>query len=198
MKKATISIILVSFVLLLAPVAFASAEEGGHAEEAAATYFGIPAGILKFVNLVVFLGLLGWVLKAPISNAFKARGEKIKSDLDEARRRQEKADSLAADIQARLDSIEKEVASIIDRAKEDGEKQKNEVIAAAKVEAEKILASARGEVEARVKVARRELIDFAGELAADGAHKMLVDSMSEADRKKVFSESVDNLAESKS
>lgn len=197
MKKVVHIILFVSLVLLASPLAFA-AGGGEHGEETPATYFGIPAGILKFVNLVVFFGLLIWVLKGPISKAFKARGEKIKADLEEARVRQQKADSLAGDIQARLDSIEKEVASIIERAKVDGEKQKNEIIESAKTEAEKILASARGEVEARVKLARRELTEYAGELAADKAHEMLAASMGEADRRRVFAESVDSIAESKS
>lgn len=193
MKKAVHAFLLVSLVLVLSPLAHAA---GG--EETPSEYFGIPAGILKFVNMVVFFTLLGWVVKGPVSRAFKARGDKIKADLEEARVRQQKADSLAADIQARLDSIEKDVASVLERAKIEGEKQKNEIIASAKADAEKILASARGEVEARVKLARRELTEYAGQLAADKAHQMLVSSMSEADRRKVFAESVDHLAESKS
>jgi F-type H+-transporting ATPase subunit b len=197
-KKNAISILLVSLVLVLSPFALAAAEGGEHGDETPSTYFGIPAGVLKFVNLVVFLSLLIWVLKGPISKAFKDRGEKIRADLDEARRRQEKADSLAADIQARLDSIEKEVASIIERANVDGEKQKQEIIEGARAEAEKILTSARAEVDARVKLARQELITFAGELAATRAHQLLTDSMDDADRRKVFSESVDNLAETRS
>lgn len=198
MKKALHLILFVGLVLLPAPMLLASAGGGEHAEEAPATYFGIPGGILKFVNLIVFFALLIWVLKGPISKAFKERGDKIKAELEEARLRQQKADSLAADIQARLDSIEKEVAGILERAKVEGEKQKEEIIESAKAEAEKILTSARGEVEARVKLARQELTEYAGELAADKAHKMLVGSMGEADRRKVFAESVENLMESKS
>ncbi len=196
MKKAAIFILLVGLVLFSSSLAFA-AESGDHAEETS-TYFGIPSGALKFLNLVVFLVFLGWVLKGPILSYFKERGEKIKADLEESRARQAKADSLAADIQARLDSIENEVASIIDRAKVDGEKQKNEIIAAAKGEAEKILASARGEIDSRVKVARQQLTEYAGELAAQKAHDMLVDAMSETDRRKVFNESVDSLVETNS
>ena len=198
MKKSILVTLLVGLVLVLTPLAFAAGGGDEHGEEAAKTYFGIPGGILKFVNLVVFLSLLAWILKTPISNAFKARGDKIKADLEEARTRQQKADSLAADIQARLDSIEKEVESIMERAQVEGEKQKVEIIESAKAEAEKILASARGEVEARVKLARQELTEYAGELAADKAHRMIVSSMSDAHRRKVFAESVDSIVESKS
>lgn len=193
MKKNTITSLVfpLALTVVTAPVALAA---GGGAEE----YFGIPAWALKFVNLVLFVGLLVWLLKAPIAKAFRDRGHKISADLAEARKRQEKADKLAADIQARLDSIEKEVGAIIERAKVEGEKQKNEIIEGAKLEAEKILASARGEVEARVKLARRQLTEYAGELAAQKAHDMLASSMDDADRRKVFAENVEHLVENES
>jgi F-type H+-transporting ATPase subunit b len=189
-KKTTTTALLIGIaaVLLAAPAALAA---GGGAD----SYFGIPAWILKFLNLVLFVGLLVWLLKTPIAKAFRDRGNKISNDLAEARKRQEKADKLAADIQARLDSIEQQVTEILERATIEGEKQKKEIIEGAKVEAEKILASARGEVEARVKVARRQLTEYAGELAAQKAHDMLASSMNDADRRKVFAENVDHLVE---
>lgn len=201
MKKA---ILIVLALLLCALPVFALAAESGHAEAAAGegahvekTYFGMPAWLLKLINIIVFLGLLGYLLKAPVSNAFKARGEQIRAELAEARERNAKADRLAADIQARLDQIEADVTAIIERAKSDGEKQKNEIVEAARLEAEKILAQARVEVDSRIKLARKELTDYAGKLAADKTHEILASSMTEADRKRVFADSVKAVEETK-
>lgn len=193
------AILIVLALSLLAMPLFALEAESGHGEAAHVekTYFGIPASILKLVNIVVFLGLLGYLLKGPVSSAFKARGEQIRAELAEAKERNAKADRLAADIQARLDQIEADVTAIIERAKVDGEKQKNEIIEAARAEAEKILAAARGEVDARIKQARTELTDYAGQLAAEKAHAALSTSMTEADRKKVFADSVRAIEETR-
>jgi F-type H+-transporting ATPase subunit b len=191
-------LLLILIVVALPVVALASEGGGGHEGEAGKTYFGIPAGVLKFLNVAVFLGLLVYLLKGPVLGAFSARGEAIRKELSEAAQQRQRADRLAIDIQSRLDQIEKDVASIITRARDDGERQKAEIIEAAKGEAEKIVAAARGEVDARVKQARKELTDFAGELAADRAHAMIATSMTDADRRKVFDESVQSLAETKS
>lgn len=201
MKKA---ILIILALLLCALPVLALAAESGHAEGAGGegahvekTYFGIPAWLLKLINIIVFLGLLGYLLKGPVSAAFKARGEQIHAELAEARERNAKADRLAADIQARLDQIEADVTAIIERAKTDGEKQKNEIVEAARLEAEKILAQAKGEVDSRIKFARKELTDYAGRLAADKTHEILASSMTEADRKRVFADSVKAVEETK-
>ena len=191
MKKA---ILIVLALLLAALPLFAAGDGGEHAEK---TYFGMPAWVLKLLNVAVFLGLLGWILKGPITSAFNARGEQIRAELAEAKERNAKADRLAADIQARLDQIQVDVANIVERAKADGEKQKAEIIEAARLEAEKILASARGEVDSQIKQARKELTDYAGELAAGKAQEMLATSMTDADRKKVFADSVRAIEETK-
>ena len=173
-------------------------EPHGEHHQAERTYFGIPGWILKLVNMFLFIGLLVWLLRKPIKSAFQARGERIRADLAEARERREKSDRMAAEIQGRLDKIEDEVAMILRRAEEEGERQKQELIAAANEEAEKIVRAARNEVDARVKLARKELTDYAGELAAQRAHQILRDTMTETDQKKIFDESLEAVARERS
>ena len=88
-----------------------------------------------------------------------------------AETRRAKADQMASDIQARLVQIEVEVKSIHARAEVEGERQKRELIAVAEAEAAKILASARNEVDNRVKHARHELTEYAGQLASERAEE---------------------------
>ena len=51
-------------------------EAHGEGHEAPKTYFGIPGWILKLANMLVFLGLLGWLIGGPVKNAFAARPRK--------------------------------------------------------------------------------------------------------------------------
>jgi F-type H+-transporting ATPase subunit b len=172
----------------------------GHGEGHAApkTYFGIPGWILKLINMIVFIGLLVYLLKGPLGVAFSERRNAIRAQLQEATERRQKADRLAADIQARLDQIEGEVAAILQRAREEGERQKGELIAAAEVESQKILAAARNEVDVRLKAARQELTTYARHLATERAGQLLEQSVTEADRKRLFDESVASIAEVRS
>lgn len=157
-------------------------------------YFGIPASILKFINMVLFWGLLIYVLVGPVRRAFRERGERIRGDLTEAASRRVKADEMARDIQARLAKIETDIAAVLKRAGEEGERQKQEMIAAAEQEAQKILTAARTEVDARVKAARQELTEYARELSADNARALIERQLTDEDRRKIFSESVEQIA----
>lgn len=173
-------------------------ESHGEGHATPKTYFGIPGWILKLLNMILFVGLLVYLLRAPIKNAIRSRGEGIRQQQAEARERREKADRLAEEIRGRLNRLEGEVATILKRAEEEGERQKQELIAAANDEAEKILRAARSEVDARVKLARKELTDYAGELAAQRAQQILEDSLTEGDRRKLFDESLQSIAEKSS
>lgn len=168
-------------------------EAHGEGGEARKTYFGIPAWILKLVNMILFIGVLGYFIGGPVKKSFAERRVQIQRDADEARARRAKADQLASDIQARLTQIEQEVKSIHERAQADGEKQKRELIAAAEAEAAKILQTARAEVDNRLKHARHELTEYAGQLAAERAEAILREKTTPADQQKLFRESLNEV-----
>lgn len=170
-------------------------EAHGEEHEAPKTYFGIPGWLLKLVNMLAFLGLLGYLLKGPIAKAFADRSEQIRREAEEARERRLKADRMAADIQERLSHIEAEVQAIHERAQAEGERQKRELIAAAEVEAQKILAAARNEVDNRLKYARKELTEYAGQLASERAEQILRERITEQDQQKLFAESLREVGE---
>ena len=190
---------LVILLLLFVPLmAFAQHAEGGHGEssgggehhEESAKWLGMPAWPFRLVNMLLFFGLLWYLLKGPIGKALADRHAKVRAEMEEARARRAKADQLASDIEARLRQIEADVRAIHERAQADGERQKRELIAAAEAEGQKILAAAKSEVDARVKHARQELTEYAGQLAADRAEQLVRESITDADRSKIFAESV--------
>lgn len=207
------SLILILLLLLVSSAAVASSEEnppadavahgsekqaaeaahgetGEGAGHAPKTYFGIPAWILKLANMLLFIGVLVYFVGGPVKKAFAERTEAIRQAATEARERRTRADQMATEIQARLAQIEAEVAAIHERAQAEGERQKLELIAAAEAEAAKILATAKSEVENRVKNARHELTEYAGQLATDRAERILRERITPADQQKLFQESL--------
>ena len=159
------------------------------------TYFGIPGWILKIANMLLFIGLLAYLIGGPIKRAFAARSVEIRRAAEEAKERRVKADQMASDIQARLAAIEQEVKAIHERAQAEGERQKRELIASAEAEAQKILAAARNEVDNRLKHARSELTAYAGQLASERAEQILKEKITEQDQKKLFQESLREVGE---
>lgn len=173
-------------------------DDSGEGHHAPRTYFGIPANLLKIVNMILFVGLLVFLLKGPVGRAFAERRQTIGTQLAEAKVRRSKAETLAADIDARLRQMEEEVGQIRARAAEEGERQKRELIAASQADAEKILTSAKSEVDARLKQAKAELTAFAAQLATARATEILRNGVNESDRQKIFADSVQQVSEKKS
>jgi F-type H+-transporting ATPase subunit b len=165
-------------------------ENHGEGSEAPKTYFGIPGWILKVANMLLFIGVLGYFVGGPVKKAFAERSEAIRTAASEARSHRQKADQLASDIQARLTQIELDVKAIHERAVAEGERQKRELIAAAEVEAQKILQTATNEVDNRLKHARHELTEYAGQLAAERAEAILKERITPADQEKLFQDSL--------
>jgi F-type H+-transporting ATPase subunit b len=161
-------------------------------------FLGLPAWIFKLINMLLFIGVLGWLIGGPIKKALAERGAGIKKAAEDARERRAKADQVAGDIQARLAQLEEEVRSIAERAQQEGERQKRDLIAAAETEAAKILASARTEVDNKLKNARRELTEYAGQLASERAEQIMRERMTDEDRARIFRESLREVEEVKS
>ena len=168
--------------------AHSESTEGGPHE--GRKFLGLPAWIWKLANMLAFIAFLAWMIGGPVKRGLASRHEQVLREAEEARERRSKADQMAADIQARLTQLEEEVRLISERALVEGEKQKQELIAAAEAEAQKILQAARSEVDNQLKHARHELTEYAGELASERAEQLLREKITDADRQKLFRESL--------
>lgn len=166
---------------------------GSDTSHAPKSYFGIPGWILKLLNMILFIAVLGYFVGRPVKGALIARQDSIRRAAEEAKERRAKSDQLAGDIQARLTQIEQELDAIRDRAQQEGERQKRELIAAAEAEAAKIVQAARNEVDSRLKHARLELTEYAGQLATDRAESLLREKMTDEDRRKLFRDSLQEV-----
>jgi len=177
-------------------VAHPGEEHGGHAEEP--KFLGLPAWIFKLLNMLLFIGALVYFIGGPIKKGLADRRTDIARAADDAKTRRQKANQIANDIQARLAQLEEEVKAIHERALVEGEKQRRELIVAAENEAKKIVAQAQAEVDNRLKNARHELTEYAGQLASDRAEQILRERITADDQKKLFSDSLSEIEEVRS
>ncbi len=156
-------------------------------------FLGLPSWIWKLANMIAFIAFIGWLIAGPAKRALAGRHEQIQHDAEDARKRRAKSDQMAADIQSRLTQLEDEVRAIRERAQVEGERQKRELLAAAEAEAQKILQGARSEVDNRLKHARHELTEYAGQLASERAEQILREKITDADQQKLFRQSLSDV-----
>ena len=116
------------------------------------------------VALVIFLGVvLYFKVPAMIAKALDARGEKIKAELEEARRLREEAQQLLGEYQRKRKEAEAEAAEIVESAK----REAGQLVDEAKQKTEDYVARRAALAEQKIGQAEREAINEVRATAVD-------------------------------
>jgi len=154
----------------------------------------------KFVNLLVFIVLALYLHRRfgrPIREALRSRGEGIKRELLRAREERDEALAKLAEVESRFASLDAEVAAVRERARAEGDAEKQRITAATEQEIAKTREQARREIENAGKTARHELRRFAAETSVRLAEEILEREIGPEDDVRLTSLSVQELGRSR-
>jgi F-type H+-transporting ATPase subunit b len=127
------------------------------------------------VGLILFLGVVAWLkVPATVAKSLDQRADRIRGELDEARRLREEAQELLAEYQRRRKAAESEAAGILDQAKreagqiaEEARRKTGEFVARRTALAEQKIAQAEAQAVADVRSSAVDLaVAAAGRLIA--------------------------------
>jgi F-type H+-transporting ATPase subunit b len=133
---------------------------------AAATTFEI----INF--LIVVLGL-GYPLARWLPGFLRGRKEKLRADLDSARKATSDANARLSAIEAKLAGLDGEIAGIRAQVEVESLEDEKRIKSSLQEESARIVAAASQEMEASAAQARRSLRDFAADLAISQAAEQL-------------------------
>jgi F-type H+-transporting ATPase subunit b len=176
-------------VLLYAVPALASPEK-----EAPTTFLGLPVWLWKTANLLVFVGLLVYLLAKPLSRFFHSRREEIARQIAEAGRQREEAVRMKAEMDTRVAALQSEIAALRERLSSDGERERGELERQGDAEAARLLGQLDEEANRRVAEARTQLAGEAAQIAADLAMELLERELTPADRERIFKRTLSRLS----
>jgi F-type H+-transporting ATPase subunit b len=129
--------------------------------------------IAKLFNLLLFLGAMFYILRRPISNAFRTRQEGIRSELMRAEEERAAAEARLEEVKGRLARLDAEVEAIRANAQKEAAEERARVERATEAEIIKIREQARREIESAAKAARAELRTFTAEQSVKLAEEMI-------------------------
>ena len=144
------------------------------------------------VGLVIFLAIVGY-LKVPgmISGQLDQRADKIRDELEEARKLREEAQQLLAEYQRKRKESEAEAASIVDAAK----REAKALAADAKAKSEDYVTRRTAMAEQKIAQAERDAIaevrSTAVDLAVEAARKVLGEKVDAKSAGAMFKSSLD-------
>lgn len=124
-------------------------------------YINFPGfEVWRFVNLAIFVGILIYILKKPLSAAFKAKRESIRAELIKAEEEKKAALAKLTEVETRIAGSQTEIDTINAEAKREIDEEKSRLAAQAEIESAKLREQAAGEIVRIGQVAKLELRRF--------------------------------------
>ena len=158
----------------------AEADAARHEEEAARDSWA-PT-IAKAVNFAILVGVLVYFLRPPAMAYLDGRIGKVREDLVTAAQTREAAVRQLAEIDARLEALPAEIEALKRRGAEDLAAERGRIEQEAEAERRRLLDHTRREIEMRLRLARRELLELAANLAVGVATERIKTSITPQDQ----------------
>ena len=119
--------------------------------------------VWKFVNLLLFVGALIFMLRRPIGASLVARRDTIRQELMRAQEERRAALAKLEEVEARLARLDAEVENVRAQAKRDAEAERENITRSTAEETRRLREQAQREIESAGKAARQDLRRYAAE-----------------------------------
>jgi F-type H+-transporting ATPase subunit b len=135
---------------------------------------GTAATLFDFINFAIIVLAIGIPLLRFLPKFLRARGEKVRTDIESARKVTEDANSRLSAVEVKLSKLDEEIAKF--RAEVEAEIGQDEarIKASLQEESARIVVSVEQEIGVAAAQAKRGLRHFAADLAIEQAAKQLV------------------------
>ncbi len=122
------------------------------------TYMNRPGfEVWRFFNLLVFVLIIGYLLKKPLSDAFKQKREAIRADLIRAEEEKQAAIARLTEAEARLARLDSEKTRAITDAKSEAAAERQRIDSEAENEISRLKGQAANEIKRKTQQANLRL-----------------------------------------
>jgi F-type H+-transporting ATPase subunit b len=156
---------------------------------------GWLAVIAKIVNFAILAFILAYFLRTPIAEYLASRSTQIREDLVTAAATREAARRQLADIDSKLQALPAELEALKARGADEIAAERVRIEQAAEAERQRLLDQARRDIDARLRLARRELLEHAANLAVRVAEQRIRVTITPEDQTHLVDRYVAQLAE---
>jgi F-type H+-transporting ATPase subunit b len=163
------------------PGAEHAAGEPGEAEHGS----DVVGMIARFVNFAILAGVLFYLLRSPLAGYLTERSGQIRSDLVNAAAMKQAAAAQIEDIDRRMKALPGELEALRKQGAEEIAAEEARIRTAAAAERDRLLEQARREIDMQVKVAERELVSHAADLAVGVATERIKNTITDDDQKRL-------------
>ena len=149
--------------------------------------------IARIVNFGVLAGTLVYLLRSPLAGYLSNRGAQIRGDLVNAAEMKQAAAAQIDEIDRKMKALPGELEALRKQGVEEIAAEEARIQAAAAAERDRLLEQARREIDLQVKVAERELVSHAADLAVGVATERIKKSITDQDQQRLVDRYVRQL-----
>ncbi len=153
-------------------------------------HMGFMDWVWKVINFAILVFLLVKFVKKPLQDYLQQRKETVEKTLKEAKEAKELAQKALTDVEERLALKDKEIAEIIESARESGEREKARLIQEADNMRLRIIDQAKINIDYELRKAKEVLQQEAAEAALQRAEQLIKEEITEVDQDRLFKESL--------
>ncbi len=141
--------------------------------------------------------MLVYFLKSPLAGYLSSRSAQIRQDLVAAAELRRTASAELAAIQQHIAALPAELAALKARGEEDVRAEQVRIAEAARIERDRLLDQTRREIAMRLRLARRELTEYAAELAVSVAQERIKRTITPEDQLRLVDRYTTQLKEAR-
>jgi F-type H+-transporting ATPase subunit b len=162
------------------------------------TYINNPSFPLwKFFNLAVFVGLMVYLLKKPLSETFKAKREEIRTELIKAEEEKQAALAKLTEIEVKSAGLENEKNNIRLKAQVEADNEVRRIAEQTETDIAKMRNQADNEVSRMKQQAQGELRKFSAEESVRLAEKLIKEKLGSSSDAQIVKAGIENLGGAK-
>jgi len=132
------------------------------------------ASIYEFINFAIIVLAIGIPLVRWLPKTIRKRAEKVRTDIESARKVTEDANARLSAVEAKLAKIDEEIGKFRAEVERESLADEARIKAALEEESARIVVAAEQEIGAAAAQARRGLRNFAADLAVEQAAKQMI------------------------
>jgi F-type H+-transporting ATPase subunit b len=149
--------------------------------------------IARLVNFAILAGVLVYFLKSPLAGYLAGRSDQIRADLVNAAETKRAAAAQMEEIDRRMRALPGELDVLRAQGAREIAAEEGRIRDAAAAERDRLLEQARREIAWQVKIAERDLVSHAADLAVGVATERIKNNITDDDRQRLVDRYVQQL-----
>jgi len=146
--------------------------------------------VMNFIVLLIILVKFG---AKPIANGLSSRRKQIRDEIEELEAKKADAEKAYKEFSAKLESVEKDVDTIVEKAVAQAEVEKVRILEAAEKSADDVKRSAEMAIANEITAAKRSLKVTVTEQAAVMAEELIIKNLTADDQVKIIEDYLDKV-----